>query len=181
LPEPRGAHAAALLADGRVLVAGGAAPGRTIVGTAFVYDPVIDRWSAVGPLHLARYKTAIAALPDGGAYVIGGQTADDPAARLESIEHYDPTLAAFTAGPMMTEPRYKISDAVVVLRDGRVVVAGGFGVDVLSGSSVRRLESQPRVERLFPTATELAGGTVLITGGYSMRTRVTATAELIHP
>jgi hypothetical protein len=183
LPGPRARHAAGLLADGRVLVAGGhtvPGHGRGIVGTAVVYDPARDTWSSVGGLRVARYKTAIAALPNGGAYVVGGQTADDAAARLATIERYDPSAEAFTDGPTMSEPRYKISDAVVVLRDGRVVVAGGLGVDVL-GAGVIRITPATPVERQSPTATELADGTVLVTGGYNEQNRVTASALLVRP
>jgi hypothetical protein len=184
LPGPRATHAAGVLADGRVLVAGGQTVpghGRGIIGTAVVYDPDGDRWTPVGALQVARYKAAFAPLPDGGALVVGGQTADDAAARLATTERYDPSQATFQAGPTMSEPRYKISDAVAVLRDGRIVVAGGFGVDVLAGGQVTRIGPANPVERQFPTATELADGTVLVTGGYSERTQVTATALLVRP
>jgi hypothetical protein len=184
MPAPRAAHAAARLADGRVLVAGGQSVpghGRGIVGSALVYDPARDAWTPVGPLGQARYKTALVPLPDGGALVVGGQAGDAAAARLASTERYDPATTAFAAGPTLSEPRYKISDAVLVLRDGRVAVAGGFGVDVLTGPTVRTIAPGDPVERLFPTATELADGAVLVTGGSTERTRVTATAFLVRP
>ena len=184
LPGPRATHVAGLLADGRVLVAGGQTlpgHGRGIVGTAALFDPARNAWSAVGDLQVARYKAAIAPLSGGGALVIGGQTADDAAARLPSTERFDPASNGFAAGPTMSEPRYKISDAVVVLRDGRVVVAGGFGVDVISGDEARPIGPPGTVERQFPAAAELMNGTVLVTGGYSERTRVTASAVLVRP
>jgi hypothetical protein len=95
-----------------------------------VYDPAADAWRQVGRLAVPKYKLAVAPLPDGGALVIGGQTADDPGARLSTTEAFDPRSGRFTAGAPMAEPRYKISDAVAALPDGRVAVAGGFGVEV---------------------------------------------------
>ena len=183
MPQPRATHVAGLLDNGRVLVAGGQTlpgHGRGIVGTALLFDPATNAWSGVGDLQVARYKAAMAPLKD-GALVIGGQTADDAAARLPSTERFDPATNGFTAGPTMSEPRYKISDAVVVLRDGRVVVAGGFGVDVLYGNEVRPIGPPGSVERQFPAAAELLDGTVLVTGGYSERTEVTASAVLVRP
>jgi hypothetical protein len=182
LPGPRATHAATRLTDGRVLVAGGQTEpghGRGIVGSAVVYDPDRDAWSPVGPLSEARYKTVMVALPDGGALVLGGQTADEAQARLATTERYDPLTATFKAGPVMTEPRYKISDAAAVLRDGRVAVAGGYGVDVIADSVTRAGEST--VERQSPTLTELADGSVLVAGGYNDHTQPTNTVLLVRP
>jgi len=184
LPGPRATHGAALLRDGRVLVAGGQAGvghGNALLDTAVVYDPAKDTWTPTAPLAVAKYKLAIAPLPDGGAMVVGGQTADDAAARLATTELFDPRTGRFTAGPVMAEPRYKISDAIVTLRDGRVVASGGFGAEVFAAGRFNPIRGTPGVERQFPAAVALADGTVLVTGGYDDRTRVTDTAFLINP
>jgi hypothetical protein len=184
LPGPRATHGAALLRDGRVLIAGGQSGvghGNALLDTAVVYDPAADIWTPTAPLTVAKYKLAIASLPDGGAIVIGGQTADEAAARLASTELFSPRTGRFTAGPVMAEPRYKISDAIVVLRDGRVVASGGFGAEVYAAGRFNPISGTPRVERQFPAAVALADGTVLVTGGYDDRTRVTGTAFLINP
>ncbi|GAA1883267.1 hypothetical protein GCM10009687_59520 [Asanoa iriomotensis] len=179
LPGPRSRHGAALLADGRVLVVGGqtAAPhGVGLLDTALLYDPARDRWQEVpGRLPVPAYKLAVAPLPDGRALVVGGQTADDPDARLATTLVFDPATGRFTAGPRMAEPRYKISDAVVALADGRVAVAGGFGVEVYAGGSFRSL-ARGEVERQYPAVAALPDGSLLVTGGYDDRTRVTGTA-----
>jgi hypothetical protein len=178
LPGPRATHGAALLTDGRVLVVGGQSGvghGRALLDTAAVYDPARDSWREVsGRLPAPTYKLAVAALPDGGALVVGGQTADDAAARLASTALFDPRTGRFRAGARMAEPRYKISDAVVVLPGGRVAVAGGFGVDVYAAGRFTRVATGA-VERQFPATAALAGGALLVTGGYDDRTRVTAT------
>ena len=184
LPAPKATHGAARLTDGRVLVAGGqtgVGHGVALTETALIYDTDSDRWKDIRGLSRPTYKLAVAALPGGGALVVGGQLADDPAARLATTEIYDHLAGAFRPGPTMSERRYKISDAVVALPDGRVVIAGGFGVDVYHRGRVSRVEGSTGVERQSPAAVALNDGTVLVTGGYDDRTRVTASAVLVDP
>ena len=180
MPGPRATHGATLLDDGRVLVVGGQAGvghGRGLLATAAIYDPTTDSWRAVpGRLAAPTYKLAVATVP-GGALVIGGQTADEEAARLASTAVFDPATGRFRPGAAMSEPRYKISDAVVRLPGGRLAVAGGFGVEVYASGRFTRAASG-RVERQFPAAVELSDGKVLVTGGYDNSTRVTATTLL---
>ncbi|HEU4423174.1 MAG TPA: kelch repeat-containing protein [Pilimelia sp.] len=180
LPGPRATHGAALLADGRVLVAGGQSGvghGVALLDTAAVYDPAADAWREVDRLVVPKYKLAIAALPGGGALVIGGQTADAAGARLSTTETFDPRSGRFAAGSSMAEPRYKISDAVAALPDGRIAVAGGYGLEVYAVGRFRQA-ALGEVERQSPALVVLADGTALVTGGYDDRTRVTATAYL---
>jgi hypothetical protein len=181
LPEARSIHAATLLRDGRVLVAGGRDSAGRLLESALVYNPVGDSWQAVGPLHEAKYKLAVVGLRDGTALVVGGQTRDDPAARLATTELFDPRANRFRAGPTMAEPRYKISDAVVLLPDGRLVISGGRGVEVYDAGRLTRLGAVPGPERQFPAAAALTDGTVLVTGGYDNSTRVTASSVLVDP
>jgi hypothetical protein len=147
-----------------------------------LFDPAAGSWREVGKLSQLKYKLAVAPLPDGGALVIGGQTADDAAARLTETEIFDPTTSSFKPGPRMAEPRYKISDAVAVLRDGRLVVAGNTGVEVYTNGIFVRLAVPPdALERQFPAVAPLPNGQVLITGGYSEMTQPTASALLATP
>jgi hypothetical protein len=182
LPQPRAAHAATALAGGTVLVVGGEVGRSLITDTALLYDPAANTWAAVGPLREAKYKLAIAPLPGGGALVVGGQTADARDARLRSTEIFDPVTRTFHTGPVLAEPRFKISDAVAVLPDGGVVIGGGGStVEVYRDGALRVLDGRLGGERLFPTATALEDGTVLITGGYDNRTNVTAETFLANP
>jgi hypothetical protein len=79
----------------------------------------------------------------------------------------------------MTEPRYKISDAVVTLPDGRVVIAGGLGVETYAAGALRAIGAVPGPERQFPAVAALPDGRVLITGGYDDSTRITASAAIV--
>jgi len=184
LPGPRAVHGAVLLRDGRVLVVGGQAGsshGVALLDSALVYDPARDVWHEAGRLPAPTYKLAVAPLLDGGALVVGGQLADDRAARLASTAVFDPRTGSFRPGPTMSEPRYKISDAVVALGDGRLVVAGGFGVDLFAGGRFTQLVRDPAIERQSPAAVALPDGSVLVTGGYSDRTEITSSAVIVDP
>jgi len=183
LPAPRATHGAALLADGRVLVVGGQSGvghGNSLVDTAVVYDPARDAWQEVGRLSVPKYKLAVAPLPDGGALVIGGQTADEAGARLDTTELFDSRTGRFSSGPTMAERRYKISDAVALLADGRIAVGGGYGLETYADGRFTK-SGAGSYERQFPAVVALRDGAVLVTGGYDDRTRVTGTAFLAKP
>ena len=181
LPAPRAAHAAATLDDGTVLVVGGT-DRTTLTDSALRYDPRTNAWEPVGALQEAKYKLAVAPLPGGGALVVGGQTSDARIARLRATEVYDPGTRSFRAGPELSEPRFKLSEAVVALPDGRVVIGGGGStVEIFANGQLTVLDGRLGGERQFPTATVLADGTVLITGGYDNSTNVTAEAFLADP
>ncbi|MEV0721077.1 kelch repeat-containing protein, partial [Asanoa sp. NPDC050611] len=151
-----------------------------LLDTALLYDPARDRWQQVrGRLPAPAYKLAVAPLPGGRALVVGGQTADDAAARLATTLVFDPRTGLFTDGPTMAEPRYKISDAVLALPDGRVAVAGGFGVEVYADGRFLPL-ARGAVERQYPALAALSDGALLVTGGYDDRTRVTRTALRVN-
>ena len=182
MPRPRDAHAAAVLRDGRVLVAGGRSGREILLDTALLFDPSRNAWTETGRLQEAKYKLALAPLPDGGALLVGGQTSDAREARVSTTELFDARTAKFQPGPTMAEPRFKISEAVVALADGRVVIGGGGStVEIYADGQLRQLAGRLGDERQFPTATELADGSVLITGGYNNSTMPTAQAFLAVP
>lgn len=166
LPEPRTAHTATVLGSRLVLVGGTATADPALASTAEL-DVRTLRWS-VGPRLLKpRVKHAAVALPGGGLLVIGGS------GDAESAELYADTEvlagARFRAGPGLDDGRYKLSDAVAVLPDGRVLVAGGstlLAVDVVAGT-VRPVPG-PALDgrRSFQTLSLLPGDRVLVAGGY---------------
>jgi len=88
-------HDAVRLADGRVLVTGGAdaRDGRGAYRAAEIYDPVTDKWSATGDMRLTRYKHAGTSilLADGTVVVAGGAAAP---------ERYEPASGTFTLTPL---------------------------------------------------------------------------------
>ena len=143
----------------------------------------LDR-SPAGELAVPRYKHAAEALPGGRVLVLGGSDASDDLGRYASTEIFDPESNAFFSSAVMSEARYKLQDAVAMLPNGEVLVAGGGEVaevyDVVSGS-FREVEGNLGDGRLFMTATALAGGSVLLAGGYGYHSNLTAQAWLYRP
>jgi hypothetical protein len=91
-------HTATRLADGRVLVVGGFAPGRNAESHAptELFDPVTDTWSSAGTLPVSLQFHAAVALSDGRAIVIGGSR--DEGSEEVPVEGIEPTRAQRPGG-----------------------------------------------------------------------------------
>ena len=130
MSHPRYVHGAVLLADGRVLVAGGwygTSNSDPSHETAEIYDPASNSWAATGSMAAGRAEYCLVKLADGRVLATGGV---DPAYKVQaSSELYDPSTGAWTATGSLVTPR--MWPAVQVLPDGRVLVAGG-GLDALA-------------------------------------------------
>jgi N-acetylneuraminic acid mutarotase len=117
-------HVAALLPDGRVLVAGGWAltsNSDKSLASAEIYDPATDRWTATGSMATGRARGSIAALPDGRVLVVDGV---DPAYHvMATAEIWDSASGRWR--PTGRLPTAVMWPALAVLRDGRVLLAGG--------------------------------------------------------
>jgi len=71
-----------LLADGRVLVAGGSS-----LDTAEIYNPDVNRWTAAAPMAAVRRAAVAALLGDGRVLVVGGF---DGGGEVDGSERYTP-------------------------------------------------------------------------------------------
>jgi hypothetical protein len=177
-PSPRGAgemtvgrgyHAAALLADGRVLVLGGYAYGMSPLASAELFDPQTGFFSATGSMAVARSRGPSATrLTDGQVLVIGGYDGDFT---IAAVELFDPATGTFSAtGPMATG---RIYHTATLLSDGRVLVTGGDGVsgglasaELYDPKSGTWTATRPTtIARTGHSATLLSDGRVLIVGG----------------
>jgi N-acetylneuraminic acid mutarotase len=151
-----------VLADGTVLVAGGADAASVPLARAATYDPTAGRWTATGALHTARKLHTVTLLADGKVLVAGGTGAGSqfPLPPLGTAEVYDPAAATWTGTGDLQVPRF--GHSAVLLPDGSVLVAGGTAVR--SGQSVTALNSAERWDPAAGTWTEVAAMTDARTG-----------------
>lgn len=74
------------LADGRVLLAGGAGSGGVRLTTAEIYNPDANVWTAAAAMSTARGAASAVLLNDGSVLEVGGFNTDS----LDSVERYTP-------------------------------------------------------------------------------------------
>jgi hypothetical protein len=165
----RAAHAAAVLDDGRVLVAGGGGPPE-------VFDPESMIWNPTGPIS-GSFITAAGVLLDDGRVLVVGSTPHDPV----NAEIYDPATESWSVTGQLAHNR--VLPSAVRLSDGRVLVVGGCWLDQRGECSnpVTRVEVfDPQTETWsaagsigewlwYPGLTLLEDGRVLLTNYYSTR------------
>ena len=120
LLRARSGHTATVLADGKILVAGGEAS-----GSAEIFDPISQSFSLVsGNLNTPRQYHSAVLLNNGKVLIAGGFVGTNTV--LSSAEIYDPQTQMLTpaSGPMQTPRGFAL---LRVLPDGKVQVIGGDG------------------------------------------------------
>jgi hypothetical protein len=158
----RSGHTATLLANGKVLVAGGcSASGCTAVSE--LYDPTTNSWSTTGSLNTARAGHTAVRLKTGKVLVIDGAGA--------SCELYDPATGRWSkaASTNVARPQH----AATLLQDGKVLVTGGasgrFPIKSAElydpASNTWTPTGNMAQARYAHTSTLLPDGTVLVAGG----------------
>src|SRR5208283_588339 len=169
----RGRPNATLLANGDVLITGGAdhdTPGG--VASAEIFRAADAKFEPVGPMHFARIAQTTTMLRDGRVLIAGGR-GDTVTA---SAEIYDPATKQFSVTGSMFSARYKHTAGL--LPDGRVLVAGGSDQRDWQGKLNSAEIYDPRTQKfsaasplndnrfkLPEKAVQLASGQVLIAGG----------------
>jgi hypothetical protein len=173
---PRYAAAAAPLADGRVLVAGGYyddAGGDHYLASAEVFNPSTNAFSfaGIGTMGTQRRGAVAAPLPDGRVLIAGGSYDDGTEQPLASAEVFNPATGAFT--PVVDMSVARIRAAAAPLADGRVLVAGGNDGSIrLSSAEVFNPATGAFTpvgdmgrDRARAAAAPLLDGRVLVAGG----------------
>lgn len=161
-------HSSTLLADGRVLVAGGDTGSANLA--AELFDPQTGRWSSVAPMRTARGLHAAVLLRDGRVLIAGGYGLDG--APLKSAEVFDPATGKWSRAADLPSPHGHPLSAR--LGGGRVLIAGGMaqaGEPTAAAAIYRpRLDKWRRVPpmgaaREAGAAAVLPGGDVLVASG----------------
>jgi large repetitive protein len=114
--KEKGGGLMTVLADGRVLVSS---------SSAELYDPISGSFTATGNITTGQHSTATLLTPlKNGKLLLTGSVTYPAETPLASAELYDPATGAFTTIGNMTMARVKHS--ATLLRDGRVLLTGGF-------------------------------------------------------
>jgi len=119
-----------LLADGRVLVAGGLGPTPPAEGqrlpplkTAEIYDPATGTFSATGDMLDVRWKHTATLLKDGRVLITGGNGSGF--CSIGASELFDPGTGTFSAAGSLISERGLVNHTATLLNGGDVLVTGG--------------------------------------------------------
>ena len=181
-------HSATVLADGRVLVAGGTSKmsNLTFLATTEIYDPVKGSWTPTGDLVDAPQFHAATRLHDGRVLLVG---VAGPGLDRAITAIYDLASGTWAAAAETSAPRDHATETLLL--DGRVLVAGGGRplsgpslasaelFDPVSGTWARAAEMS--VGRSQAAASLLPDGHVLIAGGRADGRMMLTSAELFSP
>ena len=201
LVHERSFHSATLLANGKVLVAGGLNTDKCPEGSNFaeLYNPALGSFASTSSMADSRFAHTSTLLQNGKVLITGGFSYNgecvDQSPPLMSAELYDPSTSSFSLTGSMNEARG--AHTATLLSSGKVLIAGGGnggGRPPFDGDGSATAEvydpatgtftptgnmSGPRIGQ---TATLLLDGRVLIAGGItSGSSSPLATTELYDP
>jgi large repetitive protein len=195
-------HTATLLANGKVLVAGGTGNvlmtggSRGDLASAELYDPATGTWTATGNMTRPRGGAVATLLPNGKVLVVGGAVMYKNGNSLSEsstdfAELYDPASGTWTAtgktvfdsgrgvaATLLPDGKVLVAGAVAELYDGKVIVAGGVSELYDPGSGTWSATGNRNTARGGSMATLLPNGKVLMACGCDQAGRA---SELYDP
>lgn len=151
-------------------------------------------FTPTGSMSSGRVNHTATLLADGTVLVVGGYVYSDAVTGdvvVTSAERYDPVAGSFALAGSPVSPRDL--HTATLLNDGRVLVAGGVGYDIIynSPTNAERYDpvagafattGNPITNRVYGTATLLSDGKVLFAGGIDVNEEWSvAGAELYDP
>jgi hypothetical protein len=163
--ETRAYPSAVRLRDGRVLVLGG--QDQADHKSAELFDPATSTWARATSPTAPHANAPAVMLADGRVLFVGGNIYISP---YDGGEIYDPVADRWTLTAAMGAAR-GVSQSVAALRDGRVLVVGGFDAGAAEiydpRSDVWTPVAPPRDTRSGAGAATLPDGRVLVAGGWA--------------
>jgi parallel beta-helix repeat protein len=158
-----------VLADGRILIAGGLL-GATLHSSTEIYDPASGFFAPTESMIAPRHNHTATLLPSGQVLITGGFTGTSGVVH-SSAEIYDPATGHFSGAGTMGSPRAR--HTATLLPSGVVLIAGGLSPNQLNTAELY----DPALPGFLPlsatmstfhwghTATLLPSGEVLLVGG----------------
>jgi hypothetical protein len=179
-------HTATLLADGRVLIAGGS-DGTISLSSAELYDPSSAKFSATGAMTVPRQDCTATLLANGEVLVAGGGTLEGGGNGhvQDTAEIYDPSAGSFSSTGTMTSARQ--GPTATLLPGGQVLITGGVDNDGMVLDTAELYDpatglfsqaGQMTTSRYAHLAAPLGDGDVLVAGGIDNAGSSLASAEL---
>ncbi|MGQ9561684.1 MAG: amidohydrolase family protein [Candidatus Oleimicrobiaceae bacterium] len=159
LSQSRAGHAATRLADGKVLITGGA----YYSNKAELYDDATDTWTSTGSMNVIRRSSHTATLlPDGRVLLAGGFVETVTA----TAEIFDPATNSFSVADSMGTPRQQ--HRATALMNGDVLITGGYdGKGAVKSAELFIVESTTAVRPANPlTNRENTPATFLLSPNY---------------
>lgn len=177
----RRVKSAAVLADGRVLVAGGRSQDGAAAVSSEIYNPETGIWTQTGSLNQPHEDSYVVALPDGDAVVVGNSFVWQADALMERWNRHTGEWSATTMPPFMSavEGAWVDGDDLLVLCTPTERLAEmEFRSVNMHGGQVEQLPS-PILPRHFAMNARLADARILLTGGIRFGIASSGTVEFL--
>lgn len=194
LTEPRFGHAALLLPDGRVLIAGGKViPGERRALSLEIFDPATGQCARPGPsLRAGRDRPTLSLIDAGPRVLIAGGSSESGTAPARESEIFNVATGELSAGPTLTHER--MAHTATRLPDGRLLLLGGWN-DATKATVAEAEFYDPTANRFLVAGAQRLGrhdhaavilrdGRILVAGGKRARPGLDdspADAELFTP
>ena len=163
----RDLRSAALLADGRVLVAGGRDAQGSPLLTAEVYDPQLGQWTPTESLHQSHQYGLLVAVADGAAIIGGDEPGRDTVLETWSLATEQWTKTIMPPFMSWVDGVWSEADHLLVLCTPEALLDDmEFRAVDLSTGQVHKLPS-PNTARHHSLNCHLSDGRILLTAGVS--------------